>query len=301
MDQRWKMNQPNQHPAMERAIRANNQSAVDRHARRRSVPSHHQAPADDPRRSLKRPTASIDNTPKSVRPGQRKIEQVFFPPFEEASEEEPSITGEKKEEGWAKWFATANTDPITPNHQQGSTRQRSSSPIRRSEVTPVRWRHHRRTQSSLDTVTYKEEAVLRPSGISLSQLEIDPASSSLVQPADDIPKRQPATISPLTRRARRVLGESNVNNMVSPTEECSGGHGLVEAIRLKRLLREDVESKSSKNNEVPARMVSLSPLYRAFQSLIGKLSIATVIAQIHILAYQQTQTESCSERKRAEQ
>lgn len=191
-----------------------------------------------------------------------KIEQVFFPPFEEEEERGSGSTGRidqhfdgcmdkkmksSKDEieggGWARLLG--------PSIEAGVTSKRPS----RSML------NHRRTQSSTDisplgstttttttTTPIRSPLSLRPSGFSLNQMDPpvsirarttlpiihthvnDPSAS-----ANPNPNTNNVSISPLTRSARRMLNVDQEMSGGSPIEACAGGEGLVEVIKLDRL------------------------------------------------------------------
>jgi hypothetical protein len=173
-------------------------------------------------------TSSSSTASSGSRDRRRKTEQVFFPPFEESTGTSSSGldsndgTDGKTEEplryhhqhGWAKLLSQQGQPQPRPPRSTISGLSRSNT------------LNHRRTQSSTDIPHVTPREPLKPSGFSLNTIDHPPGPSKL-------PSTTP--ISPLTRSARKMLNVGNENGMTSPTEECSGGAGLVEVIRLDSL------------------------------------------------------------------
>lgn len=232
-------------------------SSPDRHIRRRSVPlalkdqvdqTDHDDDDDDPLivggSSSSVSTAARDRRRKEI--GQRvesKIEQVFFPPFEEtASGSSSSSSGTEREERtvddlehrqrestWASLLP-----PVDPKALLSAETDRH---VRQAPSLTAKVLHHRRTQSSTDIVSALRPP-LRSSGFSLNKMEpIHPRPGSELGRSPPLRPRTVSSISPLTKSARRMLGDTDENGLASPTEECAGGQGLLEAIRLDSLYR----------------------------------------------------------------
>ena len=208
-------------------------SSADRHSRRRSVPV--QLDHLDDLLATGGSNGSSIRDRRRREAGQRtKIEQVFFPPFEEASRSASTAASaaaagmivDGEEASWANLLSPEKAISAEPD--------RSVRPVTASRVL-----NHRRTQSSTDIAT-SSRTPLRPSGFSLNKMEPTRVSASIANRNRSPPSR-PRTvvnsISPLTKSARRMLGDSDENGLASPTEECSGGRGLLEAIRLDSLYR----------------------------------------------------------------
>lgn len=229
----------------------------DAQLRRRSVPSElvrddHQRQGGSnrsPIRDRRRKDIDIDAAPT----GQgAKIEQVFFPPFEEASMSASGLTSALSEmsgmivddnvevdvDGERTWKSLLSPERNLP---LAGGPDRSGRP-----VTSVRLLNHRRTQSSTDISTLTARTPLRPTGFSLNKMAhpspgpnstLSSSSSPSSPPSSASKSRPTSSISPLTRSARRMLGDTDENGLDSPTEECPGGRGLLEAIRLDSLYK----------------------------------------------------------------
>jgi hypothetical protein len=218
-----------------------------RHVRRRSVPLSDQDGSSGPSSTSPAPVEGETRNRrrrKDVDDRQCKIQQVFFPPFEESSSSPSSgfvpsvderIEGEKTTEGWARLLSpsagVATTPPRSP--RPGPRTGPGLAPYRCSML------NHRRTQSSTDIpiiLAPTPRTPLRPSGFSLNQLEPPSRSQTTGPPLVMHVKPPNVSISPLTRSARKMLNvDDEESRGASPIEACPGGDGLVEVIKLDRL------------------------------------------------------------------
>lgn len=222
-------------------------------------------------------------------PKEEKIEQVFFPPFQESTGHETA--SQDPELSWAKLLGE------TSCRASGSTTQRTdrqASPTQSS-------RHHRRTRSSAEVRHAQVESgphetpLYWPSGVVLVRQEprvtghkSSSNSSSkhtspagLVASSETRPRHTPKqSISPLTRKARMMLGDIQAtmqNRDISRQQtryklsETSGvEENTEEAIKLdclgrdcgssenRKMGREDADVKL-RRDAVVSRIVSLSP------------------------------------------